>query len=309
MKKTLLLDGHSILFRAFYGVPPLTDSKGRPTNAVYGFLNILFKVLEEEKPDRIGAAFDLSRQQLRRTQLYADYKGNRKPMPEELKLQEGMLLDVLEAMGIPVWRIEGCEADDILGSMAKRMAAEGGDVSIVSGDRDLLQLCDEHITIVQPRTAKGRTETRRFGPDEVKEEFGVTPAEIIDLKALMGDASDNIPGLPGVGEKTAAAIIGAYHSIENALAHVEEVRPPRAQKAFLEHFIWPSFPKSWPPSIRTCLSRRGARRQTPQVFIPRRRWNSSVPMNSKAWRAVLRRSSQWRRPELRRLLQMQNCLP
>ncbi len=236
MEKILLIDGHSILSRAYYGIPLLTASTGAHTNAVYGFLNIMFKCIEEERADLIAVSFDLERGKLKRTKLYPEYKGTRKPMPNELLEQVPVIQRLLKAMNIPIIAIEGYEADDVLGTIAKKAQSEGMDVTIVSGDRDLLQLCDEHIKLSIPKTSKGRTEVFSYYPKDVKEEYKVTPQQFVDLKALMGDSSDNIPGLPGVGPKTAMDIISVYGSIENAKAHEEEITPPRARKAFLEHY-------------------------------------------------------------------------
>ena len=233
--KLLLIDGHSILNRAFYGVPDLTNSKGLHTNAVYGFLNIMFRVLDDEKADHLAVAFDLKDPTFRH-KMYVEYKGTRKPMPEELHEQVPVIKEVLTAMNIPILTKSGFEADDILGTVAKRSQAAGMDVTILSGDRDLLQLADERIQICLPKTVKGTTEVHRYFPADVLREYQVTPQEFIDLKALMGDSSDNIPGVPSIGEKTATAIITAWHSIENAYAHVEEIKPPRAQKALAEHY-------------------------------------------------------------------------
>lgn len=235
MGKLVLIDGHSILNRAFYGVPELTNSEGLHTNAVYGFLNIMFKILEEEKADHLAVAFDLKEPTFRHKQ-FPDYKGTRKPMPEELREQVPLIKEVLASMGVPIMTMAGYEADDILGTLAKRNAAAGVDVSVVSGDRDLLQLADTRIKIRIPKTSRGTTEVRDYYPEDVKREYQVTPLEFIDVKALMGDASDNIPGVPSIGEKTATNLIVAYGSIENAYAHVEELKPPRAQKALKEHY-------------------------------------------------------------------------
>ncbi len=235
MEKLVLIDGHSILNRAFYGVPDLTNSEGIHTNAVYGFLNIMFKILEEEQCDHLAVAFDLKEPTFRH-KMYGDYKGTRKPMPEELREQVPLMKEVLQAMDIPILTLAGYEADDILGTVAKRMAARGVEVSVVSGDRDLLQLADERIKIRIPKTSRGATEVHDYYPEDVRREYQVTPAEFIDVKALMGDSSDNIPGVPSIGEKTATAIIAAYGTIENAYAHLEEIRPPRAKKALEEHY-------------------------------------------------------------------------
>lgn len=235
MEKLLLVDGHSILSRAFFGIPRLTTGDGMPTNAVYGFLNILLKVISDEKPDYISVAFDLDRSKLKRTQIFPEYKGTRKPMPEDLHVQVPVIQELLKKMNLPVITLSGYEADDILGTLAMKNAGTM-DVTILSGDRDLLQLARENIKIVIPKTSKGVTESFSYYPEDVKREYGVTPTEFIDVKALMGDTSDNIPGLPGVGEKTAGEIISKYGSIENAYSHAGEVTPPRAKTAFLEHY-------------------------------------------------------------------------
>ena len=233
--KLVLIDGHSILNRAFYGIPPLTNSEGLHTNAVYGFLNIMFKILEEEQADHLAVAFDLSEPTFRH-KMYAAYKGTRKPMPQELVEQVPLMKEVLSAMGIPIMTLAGYEADDILGTLAKKNVAEGVEIVIVSGDRDLLQIADEHIKIRIPKTSKGTTQVKDYYPKDVEEEYQVTPLQFIDVKALMGDQSDNIPGVPSIGEKTAINLIAAYGSIENTYAHLSEVKPPRAQKALKEHY-------------------------------------------------------------------------
>lgn len=235
MDKLVLIDGHSILNRAFYGVPDLTNSEGLHTNAVYGFLNIMFRILEEEKADHLAVAFDLSKPTFRHLK-YEAYKGTRKPMPKELHEQVPLMKEVLAAMGIPILTLEGFEADDILGTVAKRCQAQGIEVSVVSGDRDLLQLSDTHIKIRIPRTSRGVTEVKDYYPEDVEREYKVKPLEFIDVKALMGDASDNIPGVPSIGEKTATSLIETYKSIENAYAHLDDIKPPRAQKALREHY-------------------------------------------------------------------------
>ena len=235
MKKLVLIDGHSILNRAFYGVPELTNSEGLHTNAVYGFLNIMFKILDEEKPDYLTVAFDLSAPTFRH-KMYGGYKGTRKPMPHELVEQVPLIKEALTDMKVCVVTKEGYEADDILGTLAKRAEAEGMIVSVVSGDRDLLQLATDNIKIRIPKTKKGTTEIEDYNTAQVVETYGVTPVEFIDMKALMGDASDNIPGVPGIGEKTAGAIISKYHSIENAYEHVEELTPNKAKNNLKEYY-------------------------------------------------------------------------
>ena len=233
-EKLILIDGHSILNRAFYGVPDLTNAEGIHTNALYGFLNILFKFLDEEKPDYITVAFDLSAPTFRH-KAFDGYKGTRKPMQPELKQQVPLMKELLKAMNITVVEQEGYEADDILGTIAKESAAKGIDVSIVSGDRDLLQLADEHIKIRIPKTKKGVTEVEDYYPSDVFNLYGVTPHEFIDVKALMGDTSDNIPGAPGIGPKTASAIIREYHSLDNVFEHLCELKPPKAKTSITEN--------------------------------------------------------------------------
>lgn len=234
-EKILLVDGHSIINRAFYGVTDLTNSEGLHTNAIYGFLNTLFKVLEEEKPDYLTVAFDVKAPTFRH-QMYDAYKGTRKPMPAELHEQVPVLKDVLHAMGIATMEKAGLEADDLLGTVAKRSEALGMEVTVLSGDRDLLQLTTEHIRIRLPKTKGGVTETENYNTQDVIDRYQVTPLQIIELKALMGDSADNIPGVPGIGEKTATNLIVQYGNIENAYAHVEEIKPNRAKNALQEHY-------------------------------------------------------------------------
>lgn len=234
-EKILLIDGHSILNRAFYGLPDLTNSEGLHTNAIYGFLNILFKMLEEEKPDYLTVAFDLHAPTFRH-KMYDAYKGTRKPMPSELREQVPVMKDVLTAMGVAILTKEGYEADDLLGTVAKKSEAKGMDVTVLSGDRDLLQLATDHICIRIPKTKGGKTTIEDYFAKDVQEKYQLSPMQIIELKALMGDTADNIPGLPGVGEKTATKILLEYESVENAHAHVEEMKPNKAKNAFLEHY-------------------------------------------------------------------------
>ena len=231
-EKLVLIDGHSILNRAFYGVPDLTNSQGLHTNAVYGFLNILFKILEEEKPDFLAVAFDVKAPTFRH-EIYKEYKGTRKPMPKELHEQVPVMKEVLSAMGIRTLEQPGLEADDILGTLAKRAQKEGVDVALVSGDRDLLQIATDQIKIRIPKTKGARTEVEDYYAADVEARYGVTPQGFIDLKALMGDASDNIPGVPKVGEKTAAELMKQFGSLDGIYAHVEEV----TKKAVRESLI------------------------------------------------------------------------
>lgn len=234
-EKIVLIDGHSILNRAFYGVPDLTNSEGLHTNAVYGFLNILFKILDEERPEYLTVTFDVHAPTFRH-KLFEDYKGTRKPMAEELRQQVPVIKQVLRAMNIEIIEKEGLEADDLLGTISHLCEEKGMDVSIISGDRDTLQLATEHVKIRIPKTKQGRTEVEDYNAEEVKMRYGVTPEEFIDVKALMGDTSDNIPGVPGVGEKTATKIIQDYGCIENAHEHAAEIKPPRASKNLQEYW-------------------------------------------------------------------------
>ena len=233
--KLVLIDGHSILNRAFFGIPDLTNSEGLHTNAVYGFLNIMFKILEEEQPDYLTVAFDVSEPTFRH-KMFAEYKGTRKPMAQELREQVPLIKEMLKAMGVTTIEKGGYEADDLLGTIAKQSEQKGLTVSVVSGDRDLLQLATDHIKIRIPKTKRTGTEIEDYNATEVKEKYQVTPIEFIDVKALMGDTADNIPGVPGIGEKTATAIIAQYGSIENAYAHVDELKPPRASKNLKEYY-------------------------------------------------------------------------
>ncbi len=228
-EKIMLIDGNSIVNRAFYGVPLLTNGEGRYTNGVYGFLNILFKLLDEEQPDYLAVAFDLHAPTFRH-RTFDGYKGTRKGMPEELCEQMPLLKEVLQAMHIPIFEQEGFEADDILGTLSALAEKNGIVPVVVSGDRDLLQLAGETLKVRIPKTKGGRTETEDYYAADVQAKYGVTPAEFIDMKALMGDASDNIPGVPGIGEKTAAKIITQYHDIETAIAHAAEIKPKKASE-------------------------------------------------------------------------------
>ena len=231
-EKLVLIDGHSILNRAFYGVPDLSNAQGLHTNAVYGFLNILFKLLDEEKPDYLTVAFDVKAPTFRH-EIFKEYKGTRKPMPQELREQVPVLKDVLHAMGIKTMEQAGLEADDILGTLAKRAEKKGMDVSLVSGDRDLLQIATDKIKIRIPKTKGTRTEVEDYYASDVQEKYGVAPVGFIELKALMGDTADNIPGVPKVGEKTATELLKQFSTLDNLYEHVDEV----TKKAVRESLI------------------------------------------------------------------------
>lgn len=231
-KKILLVDGNSILNRGFYALPLLTDANGIYTNAVLGFLNILIKVLTDEKPDYITVAFDVHAPTFRH-KMYDEYKGNRKPMADELKMQLPIIREVLSAMGINIVEMEGYEADDLLGTLAKKSEKAGLEVTLLSGDRDLLQIASEKIKIAIPKTQGGKTETFLYHASDFISEKGVTPEEFIDVKALMGDSSDNYPGVTKVGEKTAYDLIKEYHSLENLYEHIDDI----TKKALHENLV------------------------------------------------------------------------
>lgn len=229
----MLIDGHSILNRAFYAIPPLTAPDGTPTGAIYGFLNILFKFIDEEKPNKLIVAFDRSEPTFRH-EKYKEYKGTRKSMDPDLRVQVPLVKDVLKSMNITIAEKPGYEADDIIGTLSKRMSANGEKVVIVSGDRDLLQLLDDNITMKNPKTRAGKTTVDTYTPAELYEEYGVTPEEFVDLKALMGDISDNIPGAKGIGPKTAMPLIAEYHTVENLLDHIDDIKSKSTAKKLTE---------------------------------------------------------------------------
>ena len=226
-KKLMLLDGLSLINRAFYALPPLTTKDGLPTNAIIGFLNIFLKLVDEEVPEYAAVAFDLPAPTFRHKQ-YEAYKATRKSFPDELKQQIPLLKELLAAMKIAVVQAEGYEADDIMGTLAVRAEAAGYDVAVVTGDRDLLQVATDKIKVRIPKTSRGQTTTEDYFAADFIEKMGITPREYIDMKALMGDSSDNIPGVPSIGEKTALKIIQEYSDIETAIANVDSIKPPRA---------------------------------------------------------------------------------
>ena len=217
------IDGNSIMNRAFYGImgsKMLMTEDGTYTNAVYGFLAILFKELEELKPEYICVAFDL-KAPTERHQLYKEYKANRKGMPNELAQQMPIIKNILHKMNIQIIEKEGYEADDILGTLAKWGQSQNLEVIILTGDRDSFQLIDENIIVRIPRTKQGRTETEDYNIQKIKEEYGLMPKDLIEVKGLAGDASDNIPGVPGVGEKTALKLVQEYGTIENIYLKID----------------------------------------------------------------------------------------
>ncbi len=228
-EKLVLIDGNSIVNRAFYGLPDLTTTDGRHTNGILGFFHILLKLLEEEQPQYIAVAFDLKAPTFRHT-LFSEYKGTRKGMPEELREQIPVLKEILDACGIFRLEKEGYEADDILGTLAKKGKQDGFDICLVSGDRDLLQIADDVIKVRIPKTKRTGTEIEDYYAKDVIAKYGLEPKQIVDLKGLMGDASDNIPGVSGIGEKTAVKLLSKFETVENVIAHIEEVTPNKVRE-------------------------------------------------------------------------------
>lgn len=234
-EKLVLIDGNSIINRAFFGLPDLTNAKGIHTNAIYGFLNILFRILNEENADYLVVAFDVHAPTFRH-EMYESYKGTRAGMPDELRQQVPILKQLLAAMGIMTMEKAGLEADDILGTLARRGEKAGFDVTLVSGDRDLLQIATDRILIRIPKTKGGKTEIESYHTKDVIEKYGLTPLQIIELKGLMGDSSDNIPGVPKIGEKTATALLKEYLTIDNLKDHIDEISKKSVRETLTENF-------------------------------------------------------------------------
>ncbi len=234
MKKLLLIDGNSIMNRGYYGLPEMTNHSGLHTNAVLGFLNIIFKIIDEEKPGNIAVAFDLHAPTFRH-KMFEAYKGTRKSMDPELREQFPVVKKLLTAMGITIIEKEGLEADDIIGTMSVNGEKEGYSVTVLSGDRDLLQLATDKVLIRIPKTKSGKTTVEDYYASDVMEAYKVTPKEFIDLKGLMGDTSDNIPGVPKVGPKTAEGFITKYHSIEGLYEHLDELKEGVTKQNLIEY--------------------------------------------------------------------------
>lgn len=234
MNKLLLIDGNSIMNRAFYGIPDMTTNDGRHTNAIYGFLNIILKVIEEEQATHICVAFDLKKKTFRH-EMYEAYKGTRKGMPEELHEQMPRIKEILQAMHIRIVEQEGFEADDLIGTLSKKGEREGFAVTILSGDRDLLQLATDTVLVRIPKTKHGKTEVEDYYAKNVVETYGVTPLIFIDMKGLMGDTSDNIPGVPGIGEKTAAKLLKEYGDLDGVYAAVDSMKASKMKDNLIEN--------------------------------------------------------------------------
>jgi DNA-directed DNA polymerase len=248
-EKILLLDGNSLINRAFYAMPLLTNKNGEYTNGVYGFLNIFFKFIDEEKPDYCIVCFDVHKPTLRHIK-YSEYKGTRKGMPQELVPQMDILKKVLHSMNIYTAEMGGFEADDLLGTFAKKADRQGIKPVIISGDRDLLQLASNRIMIRIPKTKGGSTTVENYTDKEVMDTYGVTPEEFIDVKALMGDTSDNVPGVPSIGEKTAIKIIQEYKTVENAIENADKIKPKKASEN-LTLFKEQALMSKWLVTIKT----------------------------------------------------------
>ncbi|NOV00918.1 DNA polymerase I [Paenibacillus planticolens] len=227
MDKLIIIDGNSIANRAFYALPLLSNSSGLHTNAVYGFTTMLLKLIEEEKPTHFLVAFDAGKITFRHKE-YTEYKGGRAKTPSELSEQFPLIKELLKAFKIPQFELSGYEADDIIGTLTKAADAKGEKVLLVSGDKDMLQLASDHVTVAITR--KGITEVELYNPAEIKEKYGLTPAQIIDLKGLMGDTSDNIPGIPGVGEKTALKMLHEFGTVEEVLANTASLKGKMKEK-------------------------------------------------------------------------------
>lgn len=232
MKKLVILDSNSLLNRAFYALPPMTNSKGIHTNAIYGFTTMLFKIINDIKPDYIAAAFDKSRITFRNSE-YAEYKAGRKKMPDELAEQFEPLKKLLSAFNIGIYEIANYEADDIIGTISKRFESPEMQVTIYTGDRDSLQLVSDYTNVII--TKKGISETELYNREELKKRYGLTPERMIDLKGLMGDASDNIPGVAGVGEKTALKLLNEYDSLENVYENIEKISGKKLKESLALH--------------------------------------------------------------------------
>ena len=237
--KLMVLDGNSILNRAYYGIRPLSTREGLYTHAVYGFITTLQRLLDEENPEALCVTFD-RREPTFRHRADADYKAQRKPMPPELAMQLPVMKQVLSAMSVPCYELAGYEADDLIGTISRKCQAAGWDCVIVTGDKDSLQLITDRTKVKLVSTRMGQTTTKDMTPETFREQYGFDPIHMIDLKALMGDTSDNIPGVPGVGEKTAMALVQEYGAIGEIYRLLPDLHAKPAAIAI-----------GWPPSSPT----------------------------------------------------------
>src|SRR3990172_10801945 len=227
MKEMYLIDGSSFIYRAFFAIRGLSNSKGLPTNAVYGFINMLLKILNEKKPHLLAIAFD-PKGPTKRHDLFEAYKAQRPKMPDALSVQIPYIHRVVGAFNIPALILEGYEADDVIGTVSKKGETDGYEVIIVSGDKDMYQLITPHVRIYDPMKDKF------YGEAEALEKFSVSPSRVVEIMGLMGDAIDNIPGVSGIGEKTAKALISEFGTIENLLAHIDAVKKPKLRSLLQE---------------------------------------------------------------------------
>ncbi|MFS8501005.1 MAG: DNA polymerase I, partial [Caldicoprobacter sp.] len=230
--RVMIIDGNSLMHRAFYALPMLTNKKGTPTNAVYGFTNMLLRLIQDYKPNYLGVAFDKKGPTFRH-EVYADYKATRQKTPEELIPQFDLLKKMLQLMGIAIYEVDGYEADDILGTFARLARERGWEAYLVTGDRDALQLVSPEVRVIMTR--KGISDVKVFDVEEIEKEYGLTPSQIIDLKALMGDSSDNIPGVPGIGEKTALKLLHQYHTVEQVLDNADKISGKKLKEALIKY--------------------------------------------------------------------------
>ena len=219
----VLIDGSSYLYRAFHALPPLTSKKGQPTGAVYGVLRMVRKLIDEEQPDRVAVVFDAKGKTFRH-EIFKDYKATRPPMPDDLQVQIEPLHELIRSLGIPLISVEGVEADDVIGTLSKHGVKENYRVLISTGDKDMAQLVDDHISLINTMN------DARMDRAGVQDKFGVTPEQIIDYLALMGDKSDNIPGVPSVGPKTASKWLQQYETLQNVIDHAEDIKGKVGEK-------------------------------------------------------------------------------
>ena len=220
-RKTYLIDGSSYIYRAYYAIPHLSTKDGTPTNAVYGFVNMLLKIIRDEKPDRLAVVFDAKGPTFRKG-IYPEYKANRQAMPEDLVPQIPLIKEVVRGFNLPLLEKQGFEADDIIATLVERFSKEGEEITIVTGDKDLMQIVSEKVRMLD--TMRDRV----FGPAEVAERFGGGPDKVVEVLALAGDSSDNVPGVPGIGEKTAKTLIEEFGTLENLLANIDKVKGTKA---------------------------------------------------------------------------------
>lgn len=227
--KLVIFDGNSILYRAFFALPELTTSSNIPTNAIYGFLNVLLKYLDSERPDYVAVAFDKRGRAARKSE-YEEYKANRKPMPDSLQIQIPYVREIISALNIPILEYEGYEADDVIGTLVNRLKNQNLEIVIITGDRDTLQLLDKNVIVKIVTTRFDKTTEDLYTVENVKEKYGVFAHQVVDYKALVGDASDNIPGVKGIGGKTAIKLLEEYQTLENIYQNLKNIKDSLREK-------------------------------------------------------------------------------